>query len=554
MEEEMSRKLSVVLSVLLLASLALALSQCGATPEPVTIVQTVEVEKPVVQTVEVAKEVVQTVEVPKEVVQTVEVVKEVAPSKAGGELVVRIPEDMENFDTHTDQLQVFRSVIQWTIFEPLVQYDDSLKLNGILAESWENPQPTVWRFHLRKGVKFHDGSDFTAEDAKYSLDRVKDPATASWLIGNLANMVKAEVVDDYTLDVTLDSTVASFLDKLAVIGIMPKGSGDTQRRAPIGSGPFKFVEDVPNEHVIVEKFADYWQTGLPYLDKITFRPIPEAAVALADLEAGDIDFSTMMSPNEAAAALQIPGATLTVQPATTSLMFFEVNRRVEPLNDPKVFAALIKCLDRDAVGKLVNQGYGTATNVPIAPASQYHKDIPWVYDPEAAKAELEALGYKPGDIKLEIISWGGYKNLENMAVIWKDGLGKAGVDVTVTVLEVQVMLDRYNKHDFDIATNLYAPPPDPDVYYDIIWGPRLADDYTQHPEASQLIADGRKTTDPAERKAIYDQLQDLSATDGPCVDVWFEASMAAHKVAVRDVKLTPMVEYFFHTAWLEKAQ
>jgi peptide/nickel transport system substrate-binding protein len=550
----MSRKLNLIVSILLLVTMALTLVQCGATPEPVTVVQTVEVEKTVIETVEVEKPVVQTVEVEKTVVETVEVEKEVAPSKAGGELVIRIPEDMENFDTHTDQLQVFRSVIQWTIFEPLVQYDENLQLNGILAESWEVPEPTVWRFHLRQGVKFHDGSDFTAEDAKYSLDRVKDPATASWLIGNVANMVKAEVVDDYTLDVTLDSPVASFLDKLAVIGIMPKGSGDNQRRAPIGSGPFKFVEYVPNEHVIVEKFADYWQEGVPYLDKITFRPIPEAAVALADLEAGDIDFATMMSPNEAASALQIPSATLTVQPATTSLMFFEVNRRVEPLNDPKVFAALIKCLDRDAVGKLVNQGYGTATNVPLPPASPFRKDIPWVYDPEAAKTELEALGYKEGDIKLEIISWGGYKNLEDMAVIWKDGLNKAGVDVTVNVLEVQVMLDRYNKHDFDIATNLYAPPPDPDVYYDIIWGPRLADDYTQHPEASELIAQGRQTTDQAERKAIYDQLQELSATDGPCVDVWFEAAMAAHRTSVRDVKLTPMIEYFFHKAWVEKSE
>ena len=204
-----------------------------------------EVEKVVTEVVEVEKEVekVVTEVVEKEVVVTEvvekEVMVEVEPSRAGGELVVRTAEDIENFDTHTDQLQVFRSLIQWTIFEPLVQYDENLNLNGILAESWENPSPEVWRFHLREGVKFHDGSDFTAEDAKYSLDRVQDPDTASWLIGNLANMVKAEVVDDYTLDVTLDGPVASFLDKLTVIGMMPAGFG---RPAAPRAGRFGAVQ------------------------------------------------------------------------------------------------------------------------------------------------------------------------------------------------------------------------------------------------------------------------------------------------------------------------
>jgi peptide/nickel transport system substrate-binding protein len=547
----MGKKLSILVALLLVATTGLALVGCGATPPPPeTIIETVVVEK------EVEKVVTEVVEVEKEVevekVVEKEVMVEVEPSRAGGELVVRTAEDIENFDTHTDQLTVFRSLIMWTIFEPLVQYDEDLNLNGILAESWENPDPSVWRFHLREGVKFHDGSEFTAQDAAYSLNRVQDPDTASWLIGNVANMVKAEAVDDYTLDVTLDGPVASFLDKLAVIGMMPEGSGDQQRREPVGSGPFKFVEYSANEHVIVEKFEDYWREGLPYLDKITFRPIPEAAVALADLEAGDVDVASMMSPNEAAAAIQIPDATLTVQPETTVLSFFEVMRREPPLSDPAVFGAMLKCLDREAVGKLVYQGYGTATNVPVPPSGAFHNSIPFDYDPETGKAELEAAGYGPGDIQLEIISWGGYKDLEDMAVIWQQGLAECGVDVDVQVLEVQVMLDRYNRHDYDIATNQYAPPPDPDVYYDIIWGPRLADDYTHHPEANDLIAAGRASFEFDERKAAYDELQVLSATDGPCVPVWSNAAMAAHKESVRDMSITPMMEYFFHNTWLEQ--
>ena len=544
-------KIRLFTNILLVLSITLLAACAAPTPQVVEkqVVQTqvVEkvVEKPVVQT-QVVEKVVQQTAVP--VVETVVV----APSKAGGELTVRTSEDIENYDTHTNQLQVFRSLIQWTIFEPLAQYDDKLTLQPILAESWEQVSPTVWRFHIRKGVKFHNGQPLTAADVKYSLDRVKDPATASWLATNVAAMTNAEVKDDYSLDVTLSAPVASFLDKLVQIGIVPKGSGDQQKRSPVGTGPFKFQEYKANEHLVVVKNPDYWQQGLPYLDKITFRPIPETSVALTNLEAGDIDMVSFLSPAEAAAAMQVPGATITVQPATTSEAFFEVNRRKEPLSDPKVYAAIAKCLDRDAVGKLVYQGYGTPTDVPIAPQSAFHKAIPFAYDPAKGKAELEAAGYKPGSIKLEIISWGGYKDLENMAVVWKDGLTQCGVDVTINVLEVQVMLDRYNKHDFDIATNVAAFPPDPDVQYDIMWGPRLADDYKSHPEAADWIKAARQTTDLTERKSYYDKLQDLGASDGPMVDVWFQAGMAANKQSVRNVVITPLTEYFFHKTYVEK--
>jgi ABC-type transport system substrate-binding protein len=551
----MNRRIKLLVNIVLMFSFVLVAAQCApATPPPPQIVkETVVVEKQVEKIVEKPVEKIVEKAAPP-VVQTVQVEKTVvvAPPKAGGDLVVRTSEDIENFDTATDQLQVFRSLIQWTIFEPLVQYDAQLKLNGVLAESWEQPSPTVWRFHLRKGVTFHNGAPFTAADAKYSLDRVKDPATASWLATNVASMTKAEAVDDNTLDVTLSAPVASFLDKLVQLGMVPKGSGDQQRRTPVGTGPFMFKEYKANEHVLVVKNPNYWQKGLPYLDSIKFRPIPETSVALTNLQAGDIQAVAFLNPAEAAAAMQVPGATITVQPATTSEAFFEVNRRKAPLNDPKVYAAIAKCIDRDAVGKLVYQGYGTATNVPVSPQSPFHKSIPYAYDPAKAKAELAALGYKDHDIKLEIISWGGYKDLENMAVVWKDGLAQAGVDVTVKVLEVQVMLDRYNKHDFDMATNVAAFPPDPDVQYDIMWGPRLADDYKAHAEAIDLISKARQITDVAQRKAFYDQLQDLGASDGPMVDVWFQAAMAANLQKVRNLVITPTTEYFFHNTYIEK--
>ncbi|HBG74904.1 MAG: hypothetical protein A2X25_07615 [Chloroflexi bacterium GWB2_49_20] len=473
-------------------------------------------------------------------------------SKAGGSLVVRIPVDVGNLDTHTDQLQAFRSLIQWQIYEPLVGYDKNGVVQGVLALSWENPQPTVWRFHLREGVKFQDGSNFNSDAVRYSLERVKDPNTASWLIGSLSDLQTISVVDDYTIDLTMTKPVASFLDKLSVIGIVPVGSGDQLKSHPVGTGPFEFVEYVPNDHLSLKKNPNYWQPGLPYLDTLTYKPITDGSVALNDLQGGTIDVVTSMTPSEAENAKTLTGVSLTIQPATTSLDFFEINRRKTPLNDPKVFAAISEnCLNREQVGSLVFKGYGTATNVPILPNSPFFGNIPYKYNPTEGAAELAALGYKPGDIKLEIISWGGYKTLEDMAVIFKEGLAECGVTATVNVLEVSVMLDRYNKHDFDIATNAYAPPLDPDIYYDIIWGPRLADDYVR-PDAQQLIANGVSALTTDARKPFYDQLQQLEVTDGPDLPVWFEAGIAAQTDKVKDVVIDPVSNYYFLTTYLTK--
>jgi ABC-type transport system substrate-binding protein len=473
-------------------------------------------------------------------------------SKAGGSLVVRIPADVGNLDTHTDQLQAFRSLIQWEIYEPLVGYDKTGTMQGVLATSWENPQPTVWRFHLRQGVKFQDGSDFKADAVKYSLERVKDPTTGSWLVGSLTDLQTINVVDDFTIDLTLDKPIASFLDKLSVIGIVPVGSGDQLKSHPVGTGPFEFVEYVPNDHLTLKKNPNYWQPGLPYLDTLTFKPITDGSVAINDLQGGTIDVDTTMTPSEADNAKTLTGVSLTIQPATTSLDFFEINRRKAPLNNPKVFAAIAdNCLDRQQVGSLVFKGYGTATNVPILPTSPFFDNIPYKYNPTEGASELAALGYKPGDIKLEIISWGGYKNLEDMAVIFKEGLALCGVTATVNVLDVSVMLDRYNKHNYDIATNAYAPPLDPDIYYDIIWGPRLADDYVR-PNAQTLIASGVSALTTDLRKPFYDQLQQLEVTDGPDLPVWFEAGIAAQTDKVKDVVIDPVSNYYFDTTYLTK--
>ena len=221
------------------------------------------------------------------------------------------------------------------------------------------------------------------------------------------------------------------------------------------------------------------------------------------------------------------------------------------MDDPAAFQALVKTLDREAVGKLVYLGYGRPLNIPAVPGSFFYKDIPMEYDPAAAKEELAALGYEEGDINIEILTWTGLKNLEDTAVIWCDGMAEAGVNCSVTVMDNQVLFDKYNRHDYQILTDVWAPPPDPGYHYDVIWAPHLADWYLR-PEVEALIQKARETLDPEERKLIYHELFEIGVNDGPDLVVWQEPFIVARNERVRGLVVDPLTFHNWERVWVEQ--
>ncbi|MFB0515148.1 MAG: ABC transporter substrate-binding protein [Candidatus Neomarinimicrobiota bacterium] len=480
--------------------------------------------------------------------------------QTGGTLMMRTPQDNDNYDPHTNDLMVFRQTIRLAIYDTLVRYDENLEMEPMLAESWENPDDTTYIFHLREGVSWHDGEPFNAADVVHSFERVMNPDTGSYLATRLAQVDSVEALDDHTVKVVMKEVNAAFLDNLVAISIVPEHVGDEIRSNPVGTGSFTFVEWEPNERIVLAKNENYWKEGLPYLDKIVFKIIPDTQVALTNLEAGEVDLVDWLTPADAEIAKTLEGVELYVVPDTTQLAFWEVSptSAVEPLRDPKVRQALVMCIDREAIGDLVFKGYGQPAINPIPEKSWAYTEIKdYGYDPAKAKELLAELGYKEGDISFKIITWAGYKTLEDMSLVWQQGLAEAGVNCEVEVLEVQVMLGKYTSFDYDVTTNVYAPSPDPNSWFDVVMMPHLRSesvaikaDY-DNPEMFDLIIAANSTLEQEKRKGMYARLQEWNNEELVCILAWREAIIAAHKPIVHGFIINGLADRNLSETWIE---
>ncbi|MFN3982985.1 MAG: ABC transporter substrate-binding protein, partial [Caldilinea sp.] len=210
-------------------------------------------------------------------------------AKAGGTLTVVLDGEIDTIDPHKSVTIVGAQV--WpNIFESLVKQTPNLDaVEPLLAESWEQPDDVTYIFKLRQGVKFHNGDDFTAEDVKASFDRVMDEATGASRRPDFLPVAAVEVVDDYTVKFAMSAPYGPFLSKLENLAILPAGQTSDPAQEPIGTGPFKFKEWITGQSITLEKNPDYWQTGLPYLDSIVYRPIAEPSTRIVELQTGNVD-------------------------------------------------------------------------------------------------------------------------------------------------------------------------------------------------------------------------------------------------------------------------
>ena len=229
-----------------------------------------------------------------------------APKK-GGTLRVGFYIEAATMDPHLSGSKVDRQVYH-NIYEPLVTLDTRLGIKPGLAESWSQPDPKTLVFKLRRGIKFHDGTDFNAEAAKFNFDRMKTEPK-SIRKGEVANIDTVEVVDAATIKVNLKKADASLLATLtdrAGMMISPKvvqerGVELGRNAKGAGTGPFEFVEWVKDDHLLIKRNESYWnKQGGPYLERVRYRPIPDDVVKLQSLQAGEIDVMDYVLPRDVA--------------------------------------------------------------------------------------------------------------------------------------------------------------------------------------------------------------------------------------------------------------
>jgi len=412
------------------------------------------------------------------------------------------------------------------LYNRLVRLDSNLVVVPDLAESWDIPNNLTYIFHLRKGVKFHNGRELVADDVKYSLERVMDPKTASPGKSYLSLVTGVEVLDTYTVKLTLSAPLASLLDSLTSnnLAIVPKeaveANGNLQKVA-VGTGPFMLQEWVADNSMTLVKNPEYFVTGTPLVDKVIFRIIPEAASLLAGVRSGDLDIATINDGATIRQAKKTNDVVVMSKPGI-NVRTFGFNNTRAPFDDVRVRQAVALAIDRNEIIAMAEFGMGTPSGpIPVAatdwalPLDKLPMNTPSY---EKAKALLKEAGY-PNGFSFNIVCSATYEGGLDVAQVIQSELKNIGVTANLEVVEWGVYIDRWVKRDFDSMVEIRGGSGEPDRFlYRTIHSTGGVNNFLfKDAETDRLLDLGRSQTVPAERKATYNALQKVLTEKAPLI-------------------------------------
>src|SRR5215468_1888151 len=391
-----------------------------------------------------------------------------AEPKRGGTLQVGFYIEAATMDPHLSGSKIDRQVYH-NIYEPLVTLDVKLGIKPGLAESWQQPDPKTVVFKLRRGVKFHDGTDFNAEAAKFNFNRMKtEPKSVRK--GEVASIESVDVIDAYTIKINLrrpDAALLATLTDRAGMMISPKvvqerGSELERNAKGAGTGPFEFVEWIKDDHLVLKRNDSYWNTqGGPYLERIRYRPIPDDTVKLQSLQSGEIDVIDYVQPRDVAAVKADKNVAVLDVPSLAAFAY-QLNMTRPPFNVKALRQAVAYALDTQQIVKGVWLNVGVPANGPVPPTSwAYDRSIPPIKrDLAKAKAKL-AEGGKPGGFAFTITTANIPINIQE-AEVMQAQLAEASMSVKIKLVDAATQLSDGNSKNFDMISYQWSGRPDPD--------------------------------------------------------------------------------------------
>jgi peptide/nickel transport system substrate-binding protein len=442
-----------------------------------------------------------------------------AAAQAGGAVRINTSTDTQQLDPHL--VTAWNDYSPWEcIFSSLTALDRDFQPMPDLATSWTQPDPKTYIFQLRKGVLFHNGREMKAADVKFSYERIVSLGGRSKWYTLLLDLDRAEVLDDYRVRVSLKNPSAPFLANLAFAMIVAKENVDQIGLTPIGTGPFRFVERVPNSHVLVRKWDKFYVPGQPKVDEIRWVPVVEPATRVANLKTGTADIVSEV-PYEAIRELRAtPGITL-YEPMAPSAYSVIVLKHAPPLDNKKVRQALAQLVDRDAINRAVFFGVGSAEQGcnPFPIGHWAHSDVACPkFDPDAAKRLLSEAGY-PNGIELEWKAQS-FPFMIKVAEISKETFRRGGVNLKLTQLEFATWIQQvYRDKQFQIAQTTFLREADPDglVVSALFTGGQNNPGGYSTKEMDGLLTQGRGELNQEKRKAIYKRISEIVADDVPFI-------------------------------------
>ncbi len=515
-----TRRMFLIISLLLLVSIILA--SCAPTSNaPENQVKEIEVTRIVAGT---------------PVIETV-LVTPTAQPKGGDTLSFALGMDPETLDSCMTISETADWVLSEFLLEGLVYYDLDGTLKGQLAESWEiSPDNLEITFHLRKGIKFHDGTDFNADAVKFTFDRAMDPANASPTLPYIPTLKQVDVVDPYTVKFIFSQPDASFWANMTSYPYFfinsptaVKAAGNDYGRHPVGTGPFMFESWIPGSQITLVKYPDYQQwrndainKGPALADKVILTVIPEAGTIRAALKNGEI-LSAQLSADVLPDFIGDPNFEISINKKAQSLQFLEFNNEKPPFDDVNFRKAISYAIDRNSIVKNSRGGYAFTMLGMLPPgiptydatvAEKYGLD----YDPEKAKEILASLGWTAGSDGIlvkdgkkaswVIKSYSGYAYVNRSLEVIQQNLKDIGIETSIelsdwsafypSLLDDSLDMDmmRWSEYDAGMLKALWRSP-------------GYRGHMPENPELDKALDELQTTMDPAKRIEISKLAQQL---------------------------------------------
>jgi peptide/nickel transport system substrate-binding protein len=449
-------------------------------------------------------------------------------------------------------------------YSQLVRFDENMAIQPELAESWTlSDDKLTWTFKLRQGVKFHDGQELTSDDVKFTFDRLLDKSAGGK--ADFTAVDKVEPAGKYQVKFVTKEPFAALLAALAGFwgyivsdAGVKKGGGDLNKMT-MGTGPFMLADWKVEQQMVFKKNPNYYKKGLPYVDEVVVRTIPDEANIVAALRTGQIHHA-FIEDNKNWNLLKDEKALTGYRSSRLGYDFLNINASRGPLKDVRVRQAISYAVDRAAVMRVAAAGFGRLTPPATAPMKLWQlPEDQWMkyYKPDVEKAKklMADAGQAGGfTIKLGVIPT--FPTMVNGAPVVAANLKRIGINAEIENVEYAVWIKRWLAKDFDMTMNTTPGYGDPDTAFFRALHSTKGQNWNSWsvPDLDGMLEEGRRTFDQKKRKEIYDKVQVMILENVPHLWLFSADHIDFSQNYVKGWVQHPTTNlYGFERVWLDKA-